>query len=59
MELSAAEPVEAGGEVGPGEQGGHVRIAVGQHDRGRHRCIMQAIAPGLRVRDTAGQKTGA
>ena len=40
VEAGAAEPVQAGGEVGPGEQGGHVRIAVGQHDRGRHRHII-------------------
>jgi hypothetical protein len=39
VQAGAAEPVQAGGEVGPGEQRGHVRIAVGQHD-GRHRGII-------------------
>ena len=40
VQAGAAEAVEAGGEIGPGQQGGHVRIAVGQHDRGRHGCII-------------------
>jgi hypothetical protein len=45
VQARAAEPVEPGGEVGPGEQGGHVRIAVGQHDRG-HRHIISGRLPG-------------
>ena len=44
VEPGAAEAVQPGGEVGPGEQGGHVRIAVGQHDRGRHGCIIPRAA---------------
>jgi hypothetical protein len=48
VEAGTAEAVEAGGEVGPRQQGGHVRIAVGQHDRGRHWCIIPRSRGGAR-----------